>query len=220
MSDAAGREVKRRYSSPLRQEAAARTRALVARAAADLFVEHGYVGTTVGQIAERAGVAVRTVHSAFRGGKPELFDHAVSAALDAEPDATLAADGAVSPDAVDTTTAIVDRLVGYSVEVLERTGALVLAAISSSGADEHMRAFAADTLRDTRSNAATLAEGLAASDLLRRDISVQYAADVLFVVVSPQVHDLLRRQCGWTVEEYRRLVTDTVRRGLLRTDAG
>ncbi len=61
----------------------------------------------------------------------------------------------------------------------------------------------------------TLAEGLAAHELLRPEISVQRAADVLFTVVSPQVYSMLRVQCGWDVDEYRNWVKATIRAGLL-----
>lgn len=72
---------KRAYSSPLREEAARRTRATIVDAAARLFVDRGYVSTTVRQIAEAAGVAVRTVFTAFPGGKSELFREALDAAV-------------------------------------------------------------------------------------------------------------------------------------------
>ena len=90
----------------------------------------------------------------------------------------------------------------------------MLVAIESAGADEEMREFARQAAADTAANAMTLAEGLAAHALLRPEISVQHAADVLFTVVSPQGHGLLRRECGWDVETYRSWVTRTLRASL------
>ncbi len=58
--------VKRRpYVSALRKEQAARTRGLIIDAAAGLFVSEGYARTTVQAIAERAGVAPDTVYAVF-----------------------------------------------------------------------------------------------------------------------------------------------------------
>ena len=54
----------RRYSSPLRRDAASRTRQAVLGAARELFVAQGYTATTVEQIAARAGVAKPTVFTA------------------------------------------------------------------------------------------------------------------------------------------------------------
>ena len=51
--------IKRRYSSPLREEGARRTGELILAAAQDLFIAQGYVQTTIDQIAERGGAPGR-----------------------------------------------------------------------------------------------------------------------------------------------------------------
>lgn len=63
---------KRRYHSPLRAEQAQASRAAVLRAARELFVEQGYGGTTMDQVAERAGVSKPTVFTAV-GNKATLL---------------------------------------------------------------------------------------------------------------------------------------------------
>ena len=77
---------KRRYSSSLRARQAADTRAQVLAAAAELFQESGWSGTTVAAIAKRAGVAVETVYSGF-GSKKEVLRAVVDVTIvgDAEP---------------------------------------------------------------------------------------------------------------------------------------
>src|SRR5919202_4053593 len=64
----------------------ARTEAELMDAAHDLFLEQGYVATTLTQVAERAGLAPRTVYVRF-GTKAALFKRVVDRALvgDAEP---------------------------------------------------------------------------------------------------------------------------------------
>ena len=62
----------------LRETLAAATRAQIATAALALFAEHGYVGTSVGAIAARAGVAVQTIYNTV-GNKAAVL----SAVLDA-----------------------------------------------------------------------------------------------------------------------------------------
>jgi AcrR family transcriptional regulator len=83
---AEGSPTKRRYSSSLRARQAADTRSQVLAAAAALFVESGWSGTTVVAIATRAGVAVETVYSGF-GSKKQLLRAVVDFAVvgDAEP---------------------------------------------------------------------------------------------------------------------------------------
>ncbi|MDI9976977.1 TetR/AcrR family transcriptional regulator [Rhodococcus sp. NM-2] len=202
---------KRSYSSPLRAESARRTRLLVRDAAARLFVERGYVSTTVRNVAEAAGVSTRTVFTAFPGGKAELFHEALHTAIDGDTAAT----HTPAPRDGDPVERILDQMVGFSTDVLERAGTLMTTSIESSGADDDMRRFADEGARASAENAMTLAEGLAAHELLRPEISVQRAADVLFTVVSPQVYSMLRRQCGWDVVEYRNWVKATIRASLL-----
>ncbi|MFE7421871.1 TetR/AcrR family transcriptional regulator [Rhodococcus sp. NPDC057529] len=208
MPDAA----KRPYSSPLRAESARRTRGLVRDAAARLFAEQGYVSTTVRNVAEAAGVSARTVFTAFPGGKAELFHEALHAAIQGDTDA---APAARTPRDGDPVERILEQMVEYSTDVLERAGALMATSIESSGADADMRRFANEGARASAENAVTLAEGLAAHELLRPEISVQRAADVLFTVVSPQVYSMLRLQCGWDVDDYRNWVKATIRASLL-----
>ena len=82
-----------------------------------------------------------------------------------------------------------------------------------------VRRFAADDARATAENARTLAEGLEHAGWLREDVTVEHAADVLFTLSSPQVHALLRRDCGWDVERYRQWLSGTLRATLLRRTA-
>ena len=54
-------EQARSYSSTLRADQARRTRRRIVDAAAELFAEHGYAGTTIDAIATAAGVSRKTV---------------------------------------------------------------------------------------------------------------------------------------------------------------
>src|SRR3954463_4997914 len=62
----------RPYDSPRRREQAAATRLAILEAAEVLFTERGYVGTSVAEIAEAAGVALKTVYAVF-GTKAEVL---------------------------------------------------------------------------------------------------------------------------------------------------
>lgn len=64
---------KRTYTSTVRAAAARETHAAILKAAESLFVERGYVRTTVAGIAERAGVALNTVYTSV-GGKPAIVE--------------------------------------------------------------------------------------------------------------------------------------------------
>ncbi|MEU5842739.1 helix-turn-helix domain-containing protein [Rhodococcus sp. NPDC047139] len=214
---------RRRYSSPLREEAARRTRETIRDAAARRFVRDGYVSTTIKHIADEAGVAVRTVFTAFPGGKAEIFrealDHAVAGGGDPGAAATGDREPVEGEDSVSHVDLVVEQVVRYGTEMLERAGGLLMTSVESSGADPDMRRFAADDARATAENARTLAEGFEQAGWLREDVTVEHAADVLFTLSSPQVHALLRRDCGWDAERYRQWLSGTLRATLLRRTA-
>jgi AcrR family transcriptional regulator len=66
----------RPYVSPLREQAAARTRALILQRATELFAERGYGRVTVADIASAAGVASKTVFASV-GSKGDILDRIV-----------------------------------------------------------------------------------------------------------------------------------------------
>ena len=61
----------RSYDSSRRRELAAHTRSAVLEAARRLFLERGFAGATMSEIASEAGVSVQTVYKTF-GNKPGL----------------------------------------------------------------------------------------------------------------------------------------------------
>jgi AcrR family transcriptional regulator len=67
---------KRAYVSPLREQAAAQTRALILQRAAELFAERGYGRVTIADIASAAGVASKTVFASV-GSKGDILDRIV-----------------------------------------------------------------------------------------------------------------------------------------------
>lgn len=67
---------KRTYVSPLREQAAARTRDQILRRATELFAERGYGLVTVADIASAAGVSPKTVFASV-GSKSDILDRIV-----------------------------------------------------------------------------------------------------------------------------------------------
>jgi AcrR family transcriptional regulator len=192
--------VKRRYRSPLREEAARRTRAAIRDAATALFVEQGYVRTTVKEIAAAAGVALRTVHAAFPGGKAEIFHEALDVATAGDEEPVAVADRPGFRAALDDPDRLLPELVRLGTGLLERAGRLLTACQESAGADADMHALNELGARNMAANMRTVAEALERHGRLA--VPVDEAADVLLTLCSPQVHDLLVHRRGWSPERY------------------
>src|SRR5258707_727390 len=71
---------RRSYEAPNRRAAAEQTRRHILEAARRLFLERGYVATSMAAIAAEAGVSHETVYATF-GPKPVLFRYLIEIAL-------------------------------------------------------------------------------------------------------------------------------------------
>lgn len=64
-------------------------------------------------------------------------------------------------------------------------------------------------------NMITIARWLRANGPLRGDRSVEEAGAILWSLTSPELHRLLRTERGWSAEQYRQWLEDTLSRTLL-----
>ncbi|WP_432827176.1 TetR/AcrR family transcriptional regulator [Dactylosporangium sp. CA-092794] len=210
----------RHYHAPQRAEAAARTKARIREAASALFVERGYVVTTIRDIAHAAGVGERTVYAAFPG-KADLFRHLLDVATVGDERPVAVADRPEIRDAFDETDprAAIGRAIDYTVALFERAGDLIMVTVQAADADPDMRAAADAGSRATRQLWLTLTQTLHRAGALRPGLSAQTAADILYALASPHTHQLLRRHCRWSPQRYRTWLTGAATQQLLRESA-
>ena len=121
----------------------ARTEAELMDAAHDLFLEQGYVSTTLAQVAQRAGLAARTVYVRF-GTKAALFERVVDRALvgDAEPIDVAHRPGTIEAMTADTLQARIHALADVCVGVAERAGPLFEVAAQAEAVEPDVAAAA------------------------------------------------------------------------------
>jgi AcrR family transcriptional regulator len=208
---AVGETVKRSYKSGRRADSAKQTRALIRDAAARLFVEQGVALTTMRQVADAAGVAERTVYTAF-STKTALFNEVIDIATVGDELPIPVADREdFTSTMTETDPARAVRIfVDYGTALLERAGGLIMAAIESSGADPDMREWSERGKAATAANLLTVAKAWKRNGILRDGLDARRAAGMLFVLASPQVHHMLRVDQGWSVARYRDWQIDTI----------
>lgn len=197
------RPVKRRYESPRRAATAAVTRVRIRAAAGQLFVERGYVATTMREVAQRAGVGERTVYDAFPN-KLSLFRHVLDVATVGDEQPVAVAErpeiraAQQEPDPV----AAISQTVGYSTDLLERAGDLIMVSVEAAGSDPDMRAAADAGAGATHEACLALTSALHRRGALRDDLDAISAADILYALTSPYMHQLVRRHRGWGRQRY------------------
>jgi AcrR family transcriptional regulator len=218
MMHAVSETVKRTYKSSRRADSARQTRELIRKAAASLFVEQGIAATTMRQVAETAGVAERTVYAAF-ATKTALFREVIDIATvgDELPIAVADRDEFTAAAKEPNSAMAVRQLVDFGVALLERAGDLIIAAIESSGADPDMREWSEQGKAATAANFYGIAKAWKRNGILRDGLDARKVADMLLALSSPQVHHILRRSQGWTVNRYRDWLIDTITTTMLKS---
>ncbi len=210
-------DVNRPYRSPRRAEAARQTRQLIRDAALKLFVEQGITATTMKQIAARAGVAERTVYTAFPS-KTALFHEVVDIITVGDELPVPVSDRAeftTAKDEPDAHEAVV-QLVDFGCLLLDRAGDLIMAAIESAGADPDMREWSDRASAETAKNFQSVAQSWKDNGFLRDDLTAEEAGAALYALSSPHVHHLLRRKQGWPTERYRTWLITAITTTMLR----
>ena len=202
---------RRRYDSPRRQAQTRATRAKVADAARRLFLQHGYPATTIEMIGEAADTPLATVYRLFTSKRGILQavleisfvgdDQAIP--LHERPTAQAAA-GEPDPRRL---------LAGFARlcrEVLDRSApmqhVLRTAAVVDPDAAQLLSTFA----RQRLAGQARVARALQARNALAREITERQALDVIYTLMSPEVHRMLTVERQWTADEYQRWLTGTL----------
>lgn len=206
----------RHYHAPQRAQAAAQTKARIREAASALFIEQGYVATTMRDIARAAGVGERTVYGAFPS-KADLFRHVLDVATVGDEQPVAVANRPEIHEAFHRADprAAIRATIGYTVSLFERAGDLIMVTVQAADADPDMHAAAEAGSRATRQLWRSLTQTLHDNGALRPGLTAQTAADILYALASPHTHQLLRRHCRWSTQRYSAWLTDAATQQLV-----
>ena len=209
---------RRRYDSTRRQAQAAQTRRDILDAAHRLFLELGYAGTTLAAIATAAGVVVETIYRAY-GSKAELCKAVVRAAVAG------GADRAQTPveqrPAIAAVIAEPDprrQLALYAATqpgIHARAGPLLRVLAGAAAIDPELAELWTQIEDERRHGLIRFAQLLADRGVLRPDLTVTEARDLLWTLNSLAVHDHLVLRCRWSPDRYRDWLAAALARELL-----
>lgn len=205
----------RRYNSPLREEQAGLTRRRALAAARDLFLAHGYAGTTVAQVATAAGLSPDTIYVSL-GGKQGLLEGVWAQAVYDPDDSTQREQErrleriAGLPDPHQR----LRQLVKVSCETLARTSPVH--AVIRGAADGHP--FAVDLrarLLGSRLEIQSRRLHAILGSSLRTGISITRAAEHYSALLSPELHHLVTVERRWSERQYEAWVVGLLEHDLL-----
>ncbi len=191
------------------------TQMAIVHAASHLFIERGYLATTLSTIASEAGVAIQTIYNSIgakRDVLSEVLDYAAAGEHAPTPAPTfLLAQAEDEPDPRKS----LDQLVDIWQDSRRRTAPfyrlLRQAAALDQAASDLERARAEERLRSYRSGAALFAERGA----LREGLSLDDAAAIIHATGHPDLYRFLVIEQSWTADHWATWVRSTLQAGLL-----
>lgn len=211
--------VKRSYRSERRAAQAAETRGLITTSARELFLERGYVATTVADIARRAKVSEPTVYLTFHT-KRDLLSQVIDAALtgdDAE--IPVLARGWVLEVQREHDQHRQVRLIARNARrILARAGPLHRVIREAAATDPEIAALHEKHHRERLIGQTEFVRWLGANGTLTHD--TERSGEILWALASPELHDLLTRTLGWSDDAYEHWLAEALEAQLLPCPPG
>jgi AcrR family transcriptional regulator len=204
---------------PARKAKARATRAAIIEAAGELFVEQGYLGTSVQTIAETAGVSRATVFNSV-GGKLDLLRAAYDVAtvgddepvpLPQRPEALAIRDEPDARKAVAGYAAMVTR-------VSTRVARIYEAFRCAAGVDPRVRVEWTQIQQERFGGAKGFVKILVAKGPLRDGLSPAHAADLVWVLIDASLYHRLVNERSWNTGKFQTWLTATMKTQLLPPD--
>lgn len=181
-----------------------------------MFLQKGYAATTMPAIAQSAGIAMDTVYAAV-GKKPALFRLLVETAISGG-DAAIPAEERDYVQAIRAEPDAAKKLQLYASalrSIQARLAPLFRVLQGAAPLDPELNALWQEISQRRPRNMRLFAKDLAATGRLRRDLSVERAADVIWSMNSPEFYLLLVQDRGWSSQEFEQWLSDAWIRLLL-----
>lgn len=211
MSDAVN--PRRPYDSSRRREQARTTRLLIVNAAQGLFIERGYVATTIEAIAVVAGVSPETIYATFRTKRAVLS--AIVAITIAGGDA---APAVIEQDWVDQIrrepdlARRVEMLAANGRAILERRAAIDEVVRSAAAGDREIADLWASGNAERLAGQRNLLRLVIGDGGLAAGVDFQTAVDILYAIGSSETYRLLVIDRRWSASQFERWYASTLTR--------
>jgi AcrR family transcriptional regulator len=199
----------------LRDRQTEQARRLIVGAAIDCFLEDGYVGTTMDDIAERAAVARRTIYNQF-GSKAALLIAAINDRVAGSEERSLESDHD-SVRALDDPRQMIEAFIKAHVGVVHRSLPLLKVTFEAAAIDgEVAKEYERNEEHRYRAQQ-ILIDALDRKGHLRRDVPLDYLKRGFWLLAGPQML-ITATNAGWDIDTYARWLKDTVSGLLLHED--
>jgi AcrR family transcriptional regulator len=209
--------VKRPYDNSRRQAQARATRLRVIDAAKRLFTEHGYPATTIDAVAEAADTPLPTVYRLF-GSKRALLAAVLDTAFggDDQPiafgDRPAVRAARAEPDPAK----MVAAFARIMAEFMQRSSAILNVLATAAQVDPEAAELLTQIRQQRHTGQSRIVAALHGTGALDPDLDTDEADDIVYALLSPEVHRILTVERGWPADRYERWIARSLST-LLRT---
>jgi AcrR family transcriptional regulator len=199
-----------------REERARHRRQRVVDTALRLFLERGYVATTIEAIAREAAVAPATVYQAF-GTKQAILARVLDQAItgDAEPAAFLDRDWVKQAARPADPRQRLAMVVRHTSQVAARTAPIKEVMRDAAAGDPAVRQLLHEDDRRRYLTQRALVDQVIGGGSLREGCDLDHAVATFFATVNSHSYQLLAGQLGWSPADWQRWLTEVLGRELL-----
>jgi AcrR family transcriptional regulator len=188
----------------------AETEARLVEAATELFVERGYAATTLADVADRAGLAARTVYLRFTR-KAELLRRCIGTAIvgDSAPVPLAEREWMAATMTAATLEERIQQMAAVTAQLMERTGPLLDVARQAAATEPDIAAAAQAGRDDTRRTLHEFWQRAADDGLLPADADLRWLAETASLLAQADTYLLLQATTDWDIGVYERWLADT-----------
>ncbi len=197
----------------LREAQIAQTEERIIAAATELFLENGYLPTTLEAVAKRAEVGARTVYVRF-GTKAALFKRVVDVAIvgDAQPVGVLGRDWAQAGMTAPTAAERIAASAAIGRQIMQRTGALFAVAQQAAAVEPLIAEFWQQGREQSRQAQAMFWTRMADDGLLGPAVELDWLIDTASLLAAAETYLLVTRMNGWDLDTYQSWLAATFTR--------
>ena len=212
---------KRSYDSSRRKQSARQTRRQILEAARQLFISRGYAGASMDAIAEAAGVAVETVYAIF-GNKRTILSGLIGVTLvgDDDPTPLLQRQGPQEAMREKSQARQLELFAADMAGIMERMAPLFEVMRAAAKTEAEIQAMFQRILAERVEGMKVFVRALMENGPLQEGLTLESAAETVWVLSSGEVYTLLVQDGGWKAEKYQRWLARSLRKLLLPAKAG
>jgi AcrR family transcriptional regulator len=213
--------VKRPYDNSRRQAQARATRQRVIETAKRLFTDYGYPATTIEAIADAADVPLPTVYRLF-GSKRAMLTAVLDTSLGGD-DQPIAFADRPAVRAARTETDPVQMVTAFAHiarELMDRSSAIQHVLATAAQVDPDAAELLAEIRRQRHTGQSRIVAALEARGALDPGLDTAEAADIVYALLSPEVHRILTVERGWPADRYERSIARSLAALVRTSDTG